>query len=268
MSDEIIPGTDAAPAPPAPPAAPPPNGTDPSPPAFAIPDAYKDKPWAAKVQNQDDLWKQLENTNILIGKKAVAPDWEKATPKEIEDYYAALRPADKSAYQFDEEIPAEQKTAYADMLHKHGISAKQGNDLIKDYMAMEKANVEKMYDKDGFIAELKTSFGAEHEKVAGEAAKTLAANLNADDKALLEKVPNQFLGLIYRAVANLNKAYGATESGAPASGSPSAVPAVDIEVAATKLRDDIQALSRRAHTVDEKQKLVNELAALYKGKAA
>lgn len=264
MTDEIVVADPASPTPPV--DTPIANGADPSPPAFTVPDAYKEKVWAKGMKSTDDLWKQIDNTQALIGKKMVAPDLEKATPKEIEDYYATLRPADKAAYQFDEEIPAEQKTAYADMLHKHGISAKQGNDLIKDYMAMEKATVEKMYDKDSFLAELKTSFGAEHEKVAGQAAKTLAANLNAEDKALLEKVPNQFLGLIYRTVANLNKAYGASESGAPANSAPGNIGAVDVEAQATKIRNDIQALTSRPHTFEEKQTLVNQLAALYKGK--
>ena len=240
-----------------------PTVTDPKPDEFSVPDAYKEKGWAKNIKSNDDAWKMLDNAQSLAGKKTVAPDWDKATPKEIEDYYAQLRPADKSAYQFDEGLPDEMKTAFSDMLHKHGISAKQGNDLIKDYMAVEQATAAKMYDKDGFMAELKTSFGNDYEKVAGDTAKILASHLNENDKALLDKIPNQYLGVIYRVAANLNKAYGASESGSAAS-APSTVSVVDVEKRAGEIRNEIIAISRRQHTAEEKQKLVDELSNLYK----
>lgn len=229
---------------------------------FSIPEAYKEKGWTQNIKSQDDVWKMLDNAQGQIGKKAVVPDFDKATPKEIDDYIAQLRPQDKAVYKFSDDMPDEQKTAYADMLHEIGIPAYQANKLIEKYQGMEAASVAKLYDKDEFMGELKKSFGNEYEKVSGETAKLLAANLNADDKALLDKLPNPALGLIYRAVANLNKAYGASESGS-AVNAPATVGAVDKEAQATKLRNDIYALSKRQHSAEEKQTLVDQLNALY-----
>lgn len=231
-------------------------------PEFSVPEAYKEKGWTQNIKSQDDVWKMLDNAQGQIGKKAVVPDFDKATPKEIDDYIAQLRPQDKAVYKFSDDMPEEQKTAYADMLHEIGIPAYQANKLIEKYQSMEAASVAKLYDKDEFIGELKKSFGNEYEKVSGETAKLLAANLNADDKALLEKLPNPALGLIYRAVANLNKAYGASESGSAAN-VPAQVSAVNVEEQAAKLRNDIISLSKRQHTAEEKQTLVDQLDALY-----
>lgn len=231
-------------------------------PEFTIPEAYKEKGWTQNIKSQDDVWKMLDNAQGQIGKKVVVPDFDKATPKEIDDYIAQLRPQDKAVYKFSDDMPEEQKTAYADMLHEIGIPAYQANKLIEKYQGMEAESVAKLYDKDEFMGELKKSFGNEYEKVSGETAKLLAANLNADDKALLDKLPNPALGLIYRAVANLNKAYGASESGTAAN-APAQVSAVNIEEQATKLRNDIMALGKRQHTAEEKQTLVDQLNALY-----
>jgi len=229
---------------------------------FSVPESYKDKGWTQNIKSQDDVWKMLDNAQSQIGKKAVVPDFDKATPKEIDDYIAQLRPQDKAVYKFSDDMPAEQKTAYADMLHEIGIPAYQANKLIEKYQGMEAASVAKLYDKDEFMGELKKSFGNDYEKVAGETAKLLASNLNADDKAMLDKLPNPALGVIYRAVANLNKAYGASESSA-AVNTPAQVQAINKEEQASKLRNDIYALSKRQHTAEEKQTLVDQLNALY-----
>lgn len=97
MTEEVVAAAHATPAPES--AAAPVATPTPAPSDFAIPEAYKDKPWASKVKSHDDLWKQLENTQSLIGKKAIAPDFKTATPQEIEDYYSQMRPADKAEFQ-------------------------------------------------------------------------------------------------------------------------------------------------------------------------
>lgn len=238
----------------------------PAAPSFSIPDAHKEKPWAAKIQSSDDMWKIIDNNQALIGKKIVVPDFEKADPKEIEEYIGQLRPKDKTAYKFADDVPEAERTAYSDMLLDVGIPAYQANKLIEKYMGLEKAKVAEMYDKDGFMAELKSSFGDDYEKVSGEVAKTLAANLSADDKQLLERVPNKFLGIIYRAAASLNKAYGATESGAQTNTPPGQVSEVNLEKRASELRNEIIAITNKPHTAEEKQRLVDELNSLYNPK--
>lgn len=256
MTEEITPpGTDTAPPASTPPA---------TQPDFAIPDGYKDKPWAAKIKTPDDLWKQLDNTQALVGKKMVVPDWDKADPKEIDEYIGNLRPKDKTAYKFADDVPEEQRTAYADMLHDVGIPAYQANKLIEKYMGLEKAQSAKMYDKDGFMAELKASFGDGYEKTSGDTAKVLSAHLNEKDRAALEHIPNQFLGLIYRVAASMQKAYGASEGGAAGEGGAGGA-SVDQEANRKRIRGEITALDKKPHTAEDKQKLLDQLTATYKG---
>jgi len=218
MTDEPIVDTAAAPATPAPTEQrqaiiePAPSTEVTEPKQFNIPEAYKDKPWASKVKSEDDLWKQLENTQALIGKKTVLPDFEKATPAEIEEYYKQLRPQDKSAYAFDDETPAELKEAYSDMLYKNGISAHQGNEIIKQFREMEKAKLNEMFSPDGFTGELEKSFGKNYKEQAGQAANLMKQHLNKDDVAMLDKLPNQFLAMLYRYTDNVRKAYGVSET--------------------------------------------------------
>lgn len=207
----------------------------------------------------------LDNAQTMAGKKTVALDFTKATPAEIEAHYNTTRPQDKSAYQFDDGVLEAERPIYADMLHKHGITAHQGNALIKDFRELENKKIEGMYNKDGFMAELKQSFGDGYEKVAGATAKMLASHLNEADRALLEKMPNNFLGLIYRAAGNMAKAYGASEGGHGGEGGESAMDGVDNSKLAADLMGQIQQLDGKPHTAEEKMALVNKYAAAVKG---
>jgi hypothetical protein len=185
---------------------------------FTIPDAYKDKPWASKVKSEDDLWKQIENAQAVIGKKTIAsPDFTTATPAEIEDFYKQSRPQDKSAYAFDDEIAPETKEFYGELLYKNGISEHQGNEIIKQFREMEKAQLDKMFSPDNFKAELEKSFGKDYKEPAAAAANLMKQHLNKDDVAMLDKMPNQFLSLLYRYTDNVRKAFGASEGDKAAS---------------------------------------------------
>lgn len=266
MTEEVIVDTAAATATPAPTqASDAPNGAvaqtvtnD-----FAIPDAYKEKPWASKIKSSDDLWSQLDNTQSLIGKKIVVPDWEKADQKEIDEYVGQLRPKDTSAYKFAEDTPEAERTAYGAMLHEVGIPAPLANKLIEKYDAMQKAEIAKAFSEDGLIAEKKASFGDNYEAMGAKVAKTISSNLSKEDLAIVDtKLPNNVVGIIYRLAANMEKKYGASESGA-AAGNASVVSPVNISEQANKIRSDIDALSRRQHTAEEKQTLVDQLNALY-----
>jgi hypothetical protein len=224
---------------------------------FAIPDAYKDKAWATKVKSEDDLWKQLENTQSLIGKKAVVPDFKTATPAEIEDYYKQLRPQDKSAYAFDEETPPELKEAYGDLLYNNGISEHQGNEIIKQFREMEKAQLDKLYSADGFTVELEKSFGKNYKEQAGAAANLMKQHLNKEDAALLDKMPNQFLAMLYRYTDNIKKSYGASEGDKAASKSSGTI---DKE---TRISEIFAELSKvKSSDLDGKNRLVEELRKL------
>lgn len=248
---------------------------------WKVRDDYKDKPWAAKIKSEEDLYKQLDNLDQLVGKKNIAPDFKTATPKQIEDYYAQTRPADKAEYKFGEDTPEDLKGAYSDILYKNGINTHQAESLVKEVNEIQgKAFNEALsskpvsellsqpqfapiFNKEAFGKELETSFGKNFAPIATATAKEIKSNLSTEDAALLEKVPNQYLGLIYRLTNNMVKAYGVNEGDAASNAPNSPAQAPDVTAQRKQIRADIAALQGKAHTADEKAALVAKLDATY-----
>lgn len=261
--------TDGQPAPkPADPAAPVDGQPKPAdaPDAFKVPDEYKDKPWAGKVKTQDDLWKQLANAQELIGKKSVVPDLAKATPEEREAYYAQLRPKDASEYKFVETIPVEDsvKGTVTEMFMKNGISATQGNEIIKGYQELGEKMMAAQFDADGFKSSMETAFGKDWEKVTGHTRNTIKGMMSAEDQTILDHLPNSYLGVIYRTLGNVVKAYGVKETDqAHLQGGGGHAP-TDIASVRQSLRDQMASMSGRPHTAQEMMELRTKLADTYK----
>lgn len=247
-----------------PPAGDPPAG-DPPPADYKIPDAYKDKPWAAKVKSEDDLWKQLDNTQTLLGKKHVVPDFDKATPKEIEDFVAQTRPEKIDAYDFsggqEDYTASDLDPEFGKAFQKAGIHPKIGNELIKDLKGAIEANLDKAFEPEAFITEMKAALGSEANINATR--QFIEGNLSAEDKAVLDNVPNAHLAVVYRLAAKLQKAYGATETGL---GGEHKTDASGKTVAETQsdLRKQIRELDKRPHDQSEKDALINRLNDTYK----
>lgn len=264
-SPTTTPAPTPAPAPAPSPATPAPAATPTPTPegTYQIPEAYKDKPWAAKIKSADDLWKQLDNTQALIGKKTVAPDFKTATANEIEAYYATTRPASADEYQFAETTDPALKTAIGSALMKNGVTAHQANAVIKEFQAAEAESVKQLFTPEGMNAELEKSFGADWKTLGGTTAKTLKANLSADDAAMMDKLPNPFLGLVYRMAANLIKNYGITETGAHTGAGSGAPTGTDVTAVRASIRSELQALTTKPHTADQKQVLIDKLNATY-----
>lgn len=230
---------------------------------FVIPDAYKDKPWAEKIKSADDAWKQLENLQTLVGKKAVAPDFAKATPQEIEEYYAQTRPKDITAYEFGKDADPGLRDALGNAMLKSGISAHQANAVIKEFQAAEAQH----FTEAGMSKAMEASFGAEWKQTVGKIQNVINANVSKDDRAALDKLPNPDLALVNRVLNNVIKAYGIDEKGgAHTGGSPGAPQGQDLDKVRTDLRSQLDSLSRRPHTADDKQALIDKLNATYEKK--
>lgn len=264
-------------APVTPPAAPPVTtppageGTPPATPGeFAIPEAYKTQPWAEKIKSPDDLWKQVENLQGLVGKKAVAalPDFEKATPQQIQEYYAQTRPAQKDAYKFGEDVPEPDRAAIADILYDNGITAFQGNKVLEAYKAYESKQHEAMTSEEGFFKELEQSFGTSYKQVGGETAKFLKDNMTAQDNELFQKLPNSVLGMVYRLTNNIVEGYGIKhgETGAPAGGGQGPGAPEDLDAQATALFNQIQELKKGPHEQSQLDELINKRQAIFEKK--
>lgn len=225
---------------------------------FKVPDEYKEKGWIKNIKSEQDVWKMLDNAQSLIGKKTVVPDLEKASPEEIESYYSQLRPKDK-AYDFDGIEDDAKKAVFSEMLYKNGISKKQGSDLVKQYQEYEKSLIEQLTSESGFIEEMKASFGEDYKKKGGETLSAIKQVLTEQDQIALDQMPNNVHGLVYRLVSSITEKYGAKELGlgGTSKGSDGSPAPSSGELKA--LQDQLQALSRRPHTLEDRQEIVSKI---------
>jgi hypothetical protein len=249
-----------------------PDGQQPPQSSFKIPDEYKDKPWAAKVTSEAELWKQLANTQELIGKKSIVPDLKTATPEDREAFYAQMRPADVSEYQFaGEPVPA-LKEGLAKAMMENGISATQANPVIAKYQELGQAEQEKLFDPEAFKTTMKTSFGDNWEQSTGVAYNNLKAMMSPEDQAMMGALPNPYVSMIYRTLINVDKAtqnmmkrYGVKETALAHFSDPAATNNAggDIEGKRATIRGQLAKLTSGFHTHEQKADLVKQLSDTY-----
>lgn len=248
----------AAPAPsPAP--APDPN----APPPYKIPDAYKDKPWAAKIKSEEDLYKQIDNLTTLVGKKVVVPDLTKATEAEREEYYAQTRPKDVAEYQFGETTDPLISKGMGESLMKNGVSATQANAIIADYQTAEKALLAAQYAPEAYEATMKETFGPDYQKVIGFTKLALDGLMTSEDSKLIDNLPNVYLGLIHRTMGNVVKQYGIKESAAHTETQKGNPTPPDVNVVRENLRAEMGKLIHKPHTQAELDAIKKKLNDTY-----
>jgi len=132
--------------------------TNPSaPPAFEIPEAYRDRGWVEKVKSPDDLWKTLDNAQSLLGKRPAGIPANDAPVEEWEKFKQAAR----GEYVFSdiEGVPegmdlAPVKEVAKKLMHDAGVPPKIADELFKQYMALDieggkqkQESLDKRYDE-------------------------------------------------------------------------------------------------------------------------
>lgn len=244
------------------PASPPPPASD----SFAIPEAYKEKPWAAKIKTPDDMWKQIDNLQIAVGKKTVVPNLAEATPEEREAYYANFRPENQEAYGLAEVSPDVILPSVRDALSKglleNGVSPVQAKPILEAIAAASLKEKEIAFSAEDFTAKAEEVLGKGYDPKPLQA--TLKSTLSAETyKGLMEGVPNANLVQIHKAMQEVVKAYGIKESGAHTDAGHGQQKVADPAARSKQLMDEIVAMSKRPHTAEEKQKLIDERNAIF-----
>ncbi len=243
-----------------------PAAADPKAAAFVLPDEYKDKPWAAKVKSTEDLYKQIDNLTTLAGKKNAYPAAD-ATPEQLNEYYAGLRPESAEVYDFGKDHPnPEVAKQFGEMLFKSNISQHQAKQLITDYQAFEKATMEKATSADGFKEVMTKQFGEKYDATVATISKSLEQYASKEDQAVINAMPNEYIGSVYKLMDSILKAHGATQGGADLHNEKAGVPSggVPIETQRSEIRSKITALENGPHTAKQKQDLVDALDATYR----
>lgn len=283
MTDEIqtpAPASNPAPAAPAstPDATPSAPATQPAaaptePKAFSVPEAYKDKAWASKIKTEDDVYKQIDNLQSLVGKKSVVPDFTKAAPEEIDAYLASTRPADKAAYKLAEGSP----DYYRDALYDAGITEFQANKLIETVQAKQEAEFAALKDPVKFDESLKTVFGDAWETKSKEvfAFMQQANGWTETEKGIFDQLANDAQLIMYKnakgameQIAKVKEEYGAKESGSQGENDSTPVKE-DLDAKASELLDKIFAAeAKRPPSFEEITRLKEEHAAIQTKRAA
>lgn len=177
--------------------------------SFAIPDDYKDKGWVSKIKSADDLWKQLDNAQGLLGKKAIVPNLDGADEKQIEDYFSQLRPADKNDYEIGDFASDDEKEVYKDMLYEAGLSKVQASKLLAKYGEMQTQAKDSLYSEEGFVEGMKNAFGEKYDAKLGELKQDLARVISKEDANMIEGLPNNIATLMFKIADGFKKSYGA-----------------------------------------------------------
>lgn len=231
---------------------------------FVLPDEHKDKPWAEKVKSQDDLYKQIENLTALAGKKNAYPE-DGASTEDLDTFFEGLRPENAESYDFGEDHPNPEFAAkVGDIFFDAGISEHQANKIIPAYNALEQAALEDFTSEEGFNKQMTDSFGEKFDAVVVSVVNEHKKHMSEEDQALMEGIPNQYLGMVYRLTNAMVKSYGAEEAGDSAhsekSGSTSTT---DVGSQRSEIRKDIRDLETKAHTAQQKKDLVDRLQKTY-----
>lgn len=242
---------------------------------FAVPDEFKEKGWASKIKSEEDVWKQIDTLDSLKGRKHVPFDYEKATPKELEDHLNARRPEKAELYEIGEEGDNENViNGMKEVAHKIGLEPWQAKGMAEAFREYEVENKKAAFDPNEFNKMLEASLGADYKKEAGLTANELKQHMNEEEKAFFDQgFPNKHADFVYKIVNRMMKAYGVKEGHLPDGGDPpgggGGLNSIEkIDAAAKAVRKQINDLSKAPHSEADKKALVAKLNDLSRKKIA
>lgn len=175
------------------------------PPAFVVPDAYKDRGWVEKVKSPDDLWKTLDNAQSLLGKRPAGIPANDAPDEEWQKFFQAARPesADKYTLGDIEGLPegvdlAPYKAQAQKLMYDAGLTQKQADALWKQYLGVEmgavaqsQQDLDKRYDET-----LNKTFGEKRAEAEAKAQEIINKYVPEDLRTNITKLVNNPEGMV------------------------------------------------------------------------
>jgi hypothetical protein len=177
-----------------------------------------------------------------------------------------MRPADKAEYGFKELGLADDVGDFvATTLFENGIPAHAGKAVVQAYQKFEAAKLAEAMSAEGYKKEMSARFGEGYEAVVKDVVAFQKQHLSPESQKLFENLPNNVLAAFHEYTANIQKAFGAKETGAQGGDNKGAPPAAqDMNAVRAAIRNEIQALKNRPHHASEAQALQDKLNATYK----
>ena len=198
-----------------------------------IPAEYKDKPYMKDVTDVPSLFKKLDGSQELIGKRPAGIPEENAPADEWNKFYSAAgRPVEAKDYVFKEVKPPEGveikrseelEGKVKDLFHKAGISAKAASFIQEGYEALVmdqlkgKVDVNQQQNLD-FDNLSKQTFKENAEAVMSSAKKLIEDNKPEGFDPYIASLPNEALIVMAGVLNNIRKKYISEDT--PPGGSP------------------------------------------------
>lgn len=160
--------------------------------SFSIPEEYAGKGWAEKIKSQDDLFKQIDNLDSLVGKRQIPG--EGATDQEWDEFFGKIgKPESPDKYQLTDPempegfaLPDDFKSKAQKIMHESGLTQKQADTLYQKFLQEEisvagsnqKAMAEKQKELDAQFDEVTTKlFGDKFEEVSARSQNIIKENV-------------------------------------------------------------------------------------------
>lgn len=172
---------------------------------FKIPEAYQEKGWTKNIKSIDDVFKQFDDAQSMIGKKNI-PNSE-SPDEEWETFYNQMRPESADKYELtapegvEIDRTADSYKQAQQMFHDAGLSPKQADKLYNQYISNEIASQGQLQQTpEQTEQEFNTKMGEVFGDKANEALKNASRYMSTLDeatKAGFEALPNdQFVAVI------------------------------------------------------------------------
>jgi len=217
-----------------------------------------------KFKSSEDLAKsylELEKSYSSKSKGIDMPsDWE--NKESVDKFYSNFRPESKDKYDFGS-LTDEEKGAYQDAFYDNGLSERQANNILKTHNDNMTKQTEALMSKDGYDNMIKDTFNGDENSMKGVQAH-LRETLSETDQAVLEKLPNEIVGLVYRSTKTNLEKFGASEGGAINNTSSSQNLSKEQTAASRKaIRAELTALTGKPHRAEHKAELMAKLTKTY-----
>ena len=190
-----------------------------TPPAFTVPDTYKDRPYAKGIDSPDKLWAMLDGAEKKLGERPAGIPADTATPEEWQKFWRSMGAPEKpEEYQLDygKNADGTLKTApdakwesrVKTLMHKYGISMKNAPAVQKDFDAivaetMKERGIAEQAVNAEFDTIAKGVYGAEYDKMVQRVAPLLQEFTHASLKPGLAKLSPEGLAIVSSIVDNM-----------------------------------------------------------------
>lgn len=208
---------------------------------FFVPEAYQDAGWVKNIKSYDDLWKMNASAQALVGKKTIGVPTDDASDAEINEFYGKIRPQSADEYELDEDDSKD----FAQLFYDNGLSKRQVSALTKGIQEIYEKQNEQLFSQEGYDAEMTARFGENALKTKQSVVDFIKREASDEDKAALEGLPNNVIGVVYSLINKVQTRYAVKDSDVGISGSGTVKQEADWE----NYTKEAMKLSNRPHTL-------------------